>query len=504
MVRWFVPLLVLALGLVPCSGHPVPRDNHDRTILVQARPEGVVVDYRLEVDELRAAQDMPRDLLAGLGSRRELHAAYVRYLAPILADNLNAQLDRQELEFRCESRGFELLDHVRCDFRFFAPWKLEPGASHTFRFREGNYELDNVSALRLSLSVSPSLTGEQLVMPDADLLNRPLDARKPGDDNRLRRVSAVIQATPSVLPGVAAPALPPTPDPARSPARHDRHVVISSYKGGTPEVAIHASPTVEQPETSPAPSDEGLLGLLLDSRQGLAVLLLLAGMFGAAHALTPGHGKTLVAAYLVGERGTVGHALVLGLATTLSHTWSVVLVAFLLMLFPLSPGLVQVLLGLVGGLLVAGLGLWLLLQRVSGQADHIHLFGGHSHGHGEEHAHTHGAESLAVAPGWWGVLLLGIAGGIVPCWDALLLLMLAASSQRLWLALPLLLAFSTGLASVLVVLGVGVVHVRKFASARWGKLERFQGLVRTLPLVSAAIITALGLWMCFSTMARLH
>jgi ABC-type nickel/cobalt efflux system permease component RcnA len=516
MVRWLAPLVLLALGVLPCRAHLVPKDNHDRTILVRLEPEGVVVDYRLEVDELRAAEDMPRNLLVGLSNRRDLAAAYARYQAPILAGNLDARLDGGELEFRCQSQHSEILDHVRCDFRFFAPWKLGPEGSHSFQFREGNYELDSISAIRLSLTVSPLLTGEKVVMPDQELIDRPLDARKPGDGERLRRASVVVRATPTTLPGSAKPALPPTLDLPRPPAGRGKGVVISSYKeGGHPAVCTRTAP-VDEAANNEQPQDDRLLTRLLDSRQGLGMLLLLAALFGAAHALTPGHGKTLVAAYLVGERGTVAHALVLGLATTLSHTWVVFLLAILMSLFPISAGAAQVLLGLVGGLLVAGLGLWLLLQRLTGQPDHVHLPGGHSHGHGEghshshaeeahhSHGHTHGTEALPVEPGWWGVILLGIAGGIVPCWDALVLLWCVLASQRPWLGPPLVLAFSAGLASVLVILGVGVVHARKFASNRWGNLERFQGIVRLLPLFSAAIITVLGLWMCFSTMAGLH
>src|SRR5439155_27187441 len=119
--------------------------------------------------------------------------------------------------------------------------------------------------------------------------------------------------------------------------------------------------------------------------------------FGAVHALTPGHGKTLVAAYLVGERGTVWHALLLGLVATLTHTGAVLLLAALLpLLFPQAvPAQVQGVLGFVGGLLIAGMGAWLLLRRLSGQADHFHLPGTghhHLHGHGLDHSpadHVH-------------------------------------------------------------------------------------------------------------------
>src|SRR5205807_10189108 len=139
----------------------------------------------------------------------------------------------------------------------------------------------------------------------------------PGDEERLRRVSA------TVLSGEA------TQEAQRVPPREE-------------EVA------------STAPTKKDLLDLL-DRGQGLAVLLLLAAAFGAAHALTPGHGKTLVAAYLIGERGTVWHAVVLGVVTTMTHTGMVLILAVALRLFPDSARRdLQTTLGLASGLLIAG------------------------------------------------------------------------------------------------------------------------------------------------------
>jgi ABC-type nickel/cobalt efflux system permease component RcnA len=276
-----------------------------------------------------------------------------------------------------------------------------------------------------------------------------------------------------------------------------------SWSAGAESRAAPAEALAQEkpvPEETASPEEappQNLLHLLLDSRQGFAALLLLAAGFGAAHALTPGHGKTLAAAYLVGERGTVGHALALGLVTTLTHTAAVLVLAALLPLLfrDTAKASVQTALELVGGLLIAGLGLWLLMVRLAGRADHIHLGGGHHHHH--DGGHTH--DVPAVRPGWRGLVLLGVSGGLVPCWDALAMLALAVSTQKLWLALPLLLAFSAGLAGVLVAVGVAVVQTRKWAGARWGNLERFRGLERALPLASAAVVTAMGLWLCFES-----
>jgi ABC-type nickel/cobalt efflux system permease component RcnA len=530
-----LPLLLLAAASAPA--HPVPRDNHDRTLVVRLTPDAVVVDYRLEVDEYRATRDLPAEELEGVTDRKDFHAAFTRYHAGFLGNNLVARLDGKLLEFTCVYQRYQLLDHVRCDFRFRAPWKLSADKPHRFTFRESNYELDGFSTLHLSLDASPHLTLRDVVAPDEALLSRPPDKRQPGDADRIRKASATVLAVPSFLPGMAHPALPPDPEPPRPAApRRLRGIVgqakpLPTYPVGVVKVITRAAVAdpvgvakvspgavvaeafleklvpmypVGSEKSTPPPSDDqvetdhpgehSLLHLLLDTRKGLALLLLLAAGFGAAHALTPGHGKTLVAAYLIGQRGTVGHALVLGLVTTLTHTGGVIILAILLAVSfrGVSPSSVQTALALIGGLLIAGLGLWLLLQRLTGRADHVHLGGGHHHHHDEP--------ALATEPqaGWWQIILLGITGGIIPCWDAIAMLLLAISAQRLWLAVPLLLAFSAGLAGVLVLLGIAVVRAGEAARTHFGEGETFKKIVRALPILSAAVITALGLFLSFA------
>jgi ABC-type nickel/cobalt efflux system permease component RcnA len=88
-----------------------------------------------------------------------------------------------------------------------------------------------------------------------------------------------------------------------------------------------------------------------------------------------------------------------------------------------------------------------------------------------------------------------MSGGMIPCTDAILMLGFAVGNGRLWLGLPLLLAFSAGLAAVLILVGIGVVYARRYAG-RWGQGGRWQAVARALPIISAVLITVLGLWMC--------
>ena len=99
--------------------------------------------------------------------------------------------------------------------------------------------------------------------------------------------------------------------------------------------------------------------------------------------------------------------------------------------------------------------------------------------------------------GWWGLVVLGVSGGIVPCWDAVLLLIFAASVGRLGFAIPLLIAFSLGLACVLVLLGVAVVFAHRAGFARFGESRWF----RALPVVSAVVLVGIGGWLCRGAIA---
>jgi ABC-type nickel/cobalt efflux system permease component RcnA len=467
----------------------VPRKSHDRTITVRlttdvksAEPV-VLVEYRLEVDPFTVVyDDLPalgdKVELSKLSKPRDFYDAYTRGYAPILAANLVAKLDGKPLEFTCERHGHRLddetgqpLGHLRCDFVFQAKASQQAGERHEFTFYEGNYELEE-GLIRLSLLGERRIQIASKTEPAVALKEKPLAELQPGDDAKLRKATATFT-------------LATVPD--------------GQVKGVNP-------PTTPIDQGVDTPRSHGNLQDLLDSPHGFWVLLVLAALFGAAHALTPGHGKTLVAGYLVGERGTVGHAFLLGLVTTVTHTGSVIILATgLLFFFPSAvPQDIQTALGLVGGLLVAGMGLWLLLRRLTGGADHIHIGGGHHHhNHGpgladhyhDEQGHTHPLPTNTTDVRWWNLIVLGVSGGLVPCWDAILMLGFAISAHQLWLGLPLLLAFSAGLAGVLIAIGVAVVYLKGFASSRWSENR----LIRALPIISALLVTGMGLWLCYDS-----
>jgi len=217
--------------------------------------------------------------------------------------------------------------------------------------------------------------------------------------------------------------------------------------------------------------------------------LVAAFVLGAAHALTPGHGKTIVAAYLVGTRGRVADAIFLGGVVTATHTAAVFVLglATLYASHKISLDRIFPWLSLLSGALVAGIGLYLIYQRAGASVGQGHSHA-HAHSHSHSHAHSHGHGD---GPSRGSLLTLGISGGLVPCPEALVVLMLAISIQRIAFGLTLLVAFSLGLAAVLITIGIAMVLAgplfeRATGGSRW--LER-------LPLVSAVVVTVVGIVM---------
>jgi nickel/cobalt exporter len=226
-------------------------------------------------------------------------------------------------------------------------------------------------------------------------------------------------------------------------------------------------------------ADAGFASLVGRSHLSLLVILasLAAALFwGAAHALSPGHGKTIITAYLVGQRGTPRHAALLGLIVTVTHTigvFSLGLVTLALSQF-IVPDRLYPWLNLVSGLLVVGIGASVLRARWR-----------HSRHH--HHHHHHGEEGTTFRS----LLAVGVSGGLLPCPSALVVLLAAISLHRVAFGLLLILAFSAGLA--LTITGIGLAAV--LARTTFRRVS-FEGrLVRLLPAASALVILAAGLAM---------
>jgi nickel/cobalt transporter (NicO) family protein len=253
---------------------------------------------------------------------------------------------------------------------------------------------------------------------------------------------------------------------------------------------LQTRPHVTRGATLRAPdrvADSSFAALVARSHLGVWVILasLAAALFwGAAHALSPGHGKTIITAYLVGQRGTPRHAALLGLIVTVTHTVGVFalgLVTLLLSRF-IVPEQLYPWLNLVSGLLVVAIGVTVLRSRWRRARHH------HAHDH---HHHDLSRRSLFV---------VGISGGLLPCPSALVVLLAAISLHRVGFGLLLILAFSAGLA--LTITGIGLIAVVARGAFRRRRLDG--RIVSLLPAASALVILGAGVLMTMHALPKVR
>lgn len=326
-----------------------------------------------------------------------------------------------------------------------------------------------------------------------------------------------------------------TIDHIRSPELiEDQSRLLTSWDSGAPALPFGqqkdiVTETAEQvvPELSERSPQEILLDLVRNEQLSFTfyfVALVIALALGALHALTPGHGKTVVAAYLVGSRGTSWHAVVLGTIVTLTHTGSVFLLGVVTLAASqyILPTTIFPFLEILSGALILGLGAYLLWQRflywqrsrtpAQPQPKRVSLTpnasqrkpvsavriqtaqpGMHHHGDGKMHSHDV-PESIT----WRSLIALGVSGGLVPCPDAIAILLVAIAINRIFLGLALILSFSLGLAVILIIIGLLMVNSRRLFD-RMGFLDRFAPV---LPVVSALIVLILGAGLTWAAVVR--
>jgi nickel/cobalt transporter (NicO) family protein len=266
--------------------------------------------------------------------------------------------------------------------------------------------------------------------------------------------------------------------------------IVGPTRGAPP--ALLSGKALQAPDRV---ADSGFTRLI--GRGHLSPLVILASLaaalfWGAAHALSPGHGKAIVSAYLVGKRGTPRDAALLGLIVTITHTISVFALGLVTLALSqwIVPDRLYPWLNLTAGVAVVSVGLAVLRSRL---ADWRHE---RAHRQGHHHDHHHHAHDLSRR----GLLAVGISGGILPCPSALVVLLAAISLHRVAFGLVLIVAFSAGLA--LSITGVGLVAVlakRAFARASFDGL-----LIRALPAVSALVILVAGVAMTARALPEVH
>jgi ABC-type nickel/cobalt efflux system permease component RcnA len=241
------------------------------------------------------------------------------------------------------------------------------------------------------------------------------------------------------------------------------------------------------------------------SWQFILVSLLLAMGLGALHAVSPGHGKTIMAAYLVGARGTVAQACLLGLTVTVTHTAGVLGLGVITLFASryILPESLYPLLSLTSGILVIGMGIALAVDRwqILRHAEHAHTpahFHEHSHLHQERHEHSHLLSSPAGdGLSWKSLVGLGLVGGLVPSTSALILLLSAISLQRIPFGIVLIVAFGFGMATVLVGAGILLVRASKLLEGKNApaRVMHWLPLLSAVVVIGAGIVVSVGAWL---------
>jgi nickel/cobalt transporter (NicO) family protein len=423
----------------PAMAHPLGNFTINTSAGIVLGTDRVEVDYLVDMAEIPTFQERPRIDGDGDGSlSRDETAAYAEHACRTLARGIVVEVDGGALP-------------------------LDPAAADV-RLLDGQAGL---STLRLTCRLEAAIADA----PSHDL--RLSDENYP-DRVGWREVTAVGDGTTIVRSDV-----PPTSPsnqlrsyPKDAPTSDVRTADVGYRLGGAPldrgpEAAIGGAPT------------GGLLADLVtrpDPSTGLIALMIVAAIaVGAAHALGPGHGKSLIGAYLAGNGGRMRHVVGVGAAVSVMHTASVLGLGLLVVSAErvLSPDRVYPWLGLASGLVALGLGAALLVSRIHAIADERR--------HGHPHPHPSAPFSRR------GLIALAFSGGILPSPSALVVLLGSISIGRAGLGLVLIAAFSAGLAVSLIGVGALAIRARRVAVRRLPTR-----LMRLAPVVSAASIAVIG------------
>ena len=513
----FHRLITVSLTLLSCFvfvpsalAHPLGNFTINQYAGLHISQETVRVDYVLDMAEIPAFQEIASFDTNGNGQADPAEAAaYHAQKCVALQPSLNLLLNQKTVPLSLTSSSVEFpagvggLSTLRLTCEFQAPLGAATSAS-SLSFHNGAF---------------PDRLGwtEVVVSPDGVTLKG--DFSSTSLSSRLTNYPQDLLTSPLEQRGV--------------------EIEITSI--GLPAQRPSSSSVAQAGATSKR--DDAFTRLILLEEITFPTLLLalaVAFLWGAMHAMTPGHGKTIVGAYLVGSRGTLKHALYLGLTTTITHTLGVFALG-LITLFAAQYILPETLypwMSLLSGLFVVGIGINLFASRFRSSGiklprlkeaaftpvlphahpgaeavghshkfvlnasrgdahTHTHHYHVHDHDHAHphhdhDHSHDHGEGAHSHMPPeeitWRSLLALGVSGGLIPCPSALVVLLGAIALNRIGFGLILVLAFSLGLAGALTAIGMLFIYAGRL-------FERFpsQGrIIRLLPALSALFVSVIG------------
>jgi nickel/cobalt exporter len=468
-------IALVVAGATGAAAHPLGNFTVNTYSGLRVGPDRLVVDYVVDMAEIPAFQarqaiDADHDgRVAGPEASRWRDRE-----CPRLAAGLRATLDGRQVPLAVAGsvlrfpEGVGGLETLRLECALATPLPAGPALAYTDTNLQGRVGWREITAVGdgttlEAADVPTTSVSARLTSYPSDQLTSPLDQR-----------TATLRLRPG---GPSAPADPVAGD----------GTLASGARGGVDRATAAFTALVGERSRS----------------AGFAVLaILLAVVLGGAHALAPGHGKTVMAAYLVGLRGTLRQAVTIGATVTVTHTAGVLLLGLVLSTTrAVASERVYPWLGLASGLLLAAVGVGLLVRARTGH-DHPHRHG-HDHTHGHDHGqHHHHAAGPPL--GRRGLVALGLAGGLVPSPSAVVVLLGGIAIGRAWFGVALVLAYGLGMAATLTGIGLLLARLRN----RMDRLRLPGGslparLGRLLPAVAASVIVLVGLGLAIQGAARI-
>ena len=493
-------LAALALVVPAASAHPLGNFTINHYSGIRVEPDAIVIDHVTDFAEIptftdRRAMDLDANGDVSTGEA----AQYERAACVGLADELRLSAAGRALVLQPTHTGLSFpmgqgspTMRLVCVYRAALLDAMANGA--TIEFEDGSYAerrgwreivVEGDRTAIVSTDAPAVGTSARLTSYPRDLLAVPL-----GQSSATFTIRPGGPALPEVqIPDASPIDWAPAPDsPPSEDGWTEAEQATAVEPTGVTELGRDVTALFQAPDLTPPI---------------VALGLLVAAALGALHALSPGHGKTVMAAYLVGSRGNMRHAVGLGLTVTVSHTLGVLCLGALSLsaaaLIP--PERLYPILSVVSGAIVVVIGGYLLVSRL--QTWHRTRAHDHAHEQGNEHEHHHPSSGWHEhdgvghnhvpedGTGWRGLFALGLSGGMVPSVSALLVLIGSISIGRPAYGIVLTVAFGIGMAVVLVGVGMAFVYARRF-------LERVPvatplRLGQRLPLVTAAVVLIAGL-----------
>jgi nickel/cobalt exporter len=509
-----VILVVLACSAMLVA-HPLGNFSVNHYMRFEAVPGGVEMRYAMDLAEIPTFELLRSWGMERTSPRKDLDRKAVEQ-ARLWMDKLLVRIDGKPVQPMFEDASLAIVDgagnlpivRITSRMRIGAKGGRLQYEDHNFEGRAGWKEIVIAAALGTRLESASQADRDR----SQALTAYPPDPMvAPPQDLRAEFVWTAVtpKATPMTTRITTAVHPAPHREPAALAAEPAAPVIQAIPQPAGPVAAPPAAALARNAPAGTVVKNDFLSRLL--HRQAIPlnmvlIALVIAFGLGGAHALTPGHGKTIVAAYLVGSRGTLKHAAFLGAMVTVTHTVSVFALGLAtLFLFRLIvPEKITEILGVISGLSIAIIGGWMLLKRFRGAHGHHHTHHQYSHKHDHSHAddfhphlhhdgpggHTHVPEGDVS---WASLVTLAISGGLVPCESALVLLLSAISLGRIGLGLLLLLAFSLGLAGVLMGIGVTVLYAKRLLPER--SRIGHGPFMRWAPVASAVVVFVIGVLM---------